>query len=431
MISDGKYEANLFCNIKLLRISGYSDESAVFLISFLRRFYNLESLELGSCNFKELASFESNACEDKDTIITIPNIKNLKLDVIKNIRHFWKQDSSFDHICASLVRLEVWKCDSLINLGIDLSFFENLTTLDVWKCKEMLALITSSKARSLVCLVTMRIRECEMVREVIVSEEDDTSYEIVFSELKLLELHCLQSLTSFCSGSYTLRFPSLEQVTLSQCPRMKNFCQGELTTPKVHKVQLTEIDSRGRSVDDLNATVEQLYKEQAGYQGLKHLKFSVFPELIDIWSRNPQEMLDFTVLEFLEFCDSNKLRCIFNLSMVFSLRQLRQMEIKRCGNLEQVIKEEGSSIMVEEATIHSSKIISIFPLLQSVKVKSCPNMTSFYLGSKGLECLSLVEIKVADCSNMTTFVSTFSRDEDREAIIGDEVDNAATFFSDK
>ncbi|MBA0577334.1 hypothetical protein Golob_025220, partial [Gossypium lobatum] len=290
------------------------------------------------------------------------------------------QDSSFDHICASLERLEVWECDSLINFGLDLSFFENLTTLDVWKCKEMLEFITSSKARSLVCLVTMRIRECEMMRE---------------------------------------------------CPRMKNFYQGELTTPKLRKVQLTEIDSRGRWVDDLNATVEQLYKEQAGYRGLKHLKFSVFPELIDIWSRNPQEMLDFTALEFLEFCDTNKLRCIFNLSTVFSLRQLRQMEIKRCGNLEQVIKEEGSSIMVEEATIHSSKIISIFPRLQSVKVESCPNMTSFYLGSKGLECLSLVEIKVADCSNMTTFVSTFSRDEDRGAIIGDEVDNAATFFSDK
>ncbi|MFQ6635711.1 hypothetical protein Gotur_010283, partial [Gossypium turneri] len=253
MISDGKYEANLFCNIKLLRISGYSDESAVFPISFLRRFYNLEGLELGSCNFKELASFESNACEDKDTVITIPNIKNLKLYAIKNIRHFWKQDSSFDHICASLEHLKVWQCGDLINLGIDLSFFENLTTLDVWKCKEMLALITSSKARSLVCLVTMRIRECEMVREVIVSEEDDTSYEIVFSELKRLELLCLQSLTSFCSGSYTFRFPSLEQVTLSQCPRMKNFCQGELTTPKLHKVQLKETDFRGRWAADPNA----------------------------------------------------------------------------------------------------------------------------------------------------------------------------------
>ncbi|XP_017628514.2 disease resistance protein At4g27190-like [Gossypium arboreum] len=431
MISDGQYESNLFCNIKFLRISSYSDVSVVFLSSFLRRFYNLESLRLGSCNFKELASFEIDACEDQDMIITIPKVKKLRLDVVNNIRHLWKQDSPLGPICASLECLEVRKCGNLINSRLDFSFSENLTTLDVSECDEMLELITSSKAQSLACLVTMRIRECERMREVVASDGDETSYEIVFRALKRLELHCLQSLTSFCSRNYTLRFPSLEQVTLSQCPRMKNFNQGELKTPNLQKVQLTETDFRGRWAGDLNATVEQLYQEQVGYRGLKHLKLSEFPELVDIWSRNPQEMLDFTTLEFLEFCDSNSLRYIFNLSMAFGLRQLRQMEIKRCSNLEQVVKEEGPITMVEEAIIDSSKIISIFPRLQFIIVESCPDMTSFYMGSKGLECPFLVEIKIVDCSNMTTFVCTFSRDEDKEVIIGDEVDNVAAIFSDE
>ncbi|KAK5787199.1 hypothetical protein PVK06_041852 [Gossypium arboreum] len=431
MISDGQYESDLFFNIKFLRISCYSNVSDVFPISFLKRFYNLESLELGSCNFKELDSFESDACEDKDMIITIPKIKKLKLVAIKNIRHLWKQNSLLDHICASLKCLEVWECDNLICLGLDLSFFETLTTLDVWKCNKMLDLITSFNARSLVCLVTMRIRESKMMREVVASDGDEASYETVFRGLKRLELHCLQNLTSFCSGNHTLWCPSLEQFTLSQCPRMKNFCQGELITPKLDKVQLTETDFRGRWAGDLNATVEQLYKEQVGYRGLKHLKFSEFPKLIDIWSKNPQEMLDFTVLEFLEICNSNNLRYIFYLSTAFSLGQLRQMEIKRCGNLKQVIKEECSITMVEEAITDSSKIISIFPRLQSIIVESCPNMTSFYQGSKCLEFPSLDKIKVVGCSNMTTFVSTFSRDEDKEAIIGDEVDNVTTFFSNK
>ncbi|MBA0742804.1 hypothetical protein Gogos_015825, partial [Gossypium gossypioides] len=431
MISDGRFVADLFCNVKFLRISCYFDVSAIFPISFLRRFYNLEGLDVVSCHFKELASFESDACEDTDMIITIPKIKKLKLDMVDNIRHLLKQDSPLDHICASLECLELWQCDNLINLGLDLSFFETLTTLDVWKCNGMSELITSFKVQSLVCLVTMRIRECEMMREVVASDDGETSYEIVFRALKHLELHCLQRLLTFCSGNYTLRFPSLEQITLSQCPRMKNFNQGELTTPKLHKVQLTETDFKGRWAGDLDSTVEQLYKEQVGYRGLKHLKFSEFPKLIDLWSRNPQEMLDFATLEFLEVCDTNNLRCIFNLSTAFSLGQLRQIEIKRCSNLEQVIKEEGSITMVEEAITESSKMNSIFPRLQSIIVESCPDMTSFYLGSKGLECPSVVEIKVADCLNMTTFVSTFSRDEDKEAIIGDEVINVATFFSNK
>ncbi|TYI58605.1 hypothetical protein E1A91_D11G371900v1 [Gossypium mustelinum] len=431
MISDGQYESDLFCNIKFLRISYYSDVSVVFLISFLRRFYNLESLALGSCSFKELASFENDACEDQDMIITIPKVKKLRLDLVKNIRHLWKQDSPLGHICASLECLEVWNCGNLINLGLDLSFSGNLTTLDVFKCHEMLELITSSKARSLACLVTMRIRECERMREVVESDGDETSYEIVFRGLKRLELHCLQSLTSFCLRNCALRFPSLEQVTLSQCPRMKNFNQGGLTTPKLQKVQLTETDFTGRWAGDLNATVEQLYQEQVGYRGLKHLKLSEFPKLVDIWSRNPQEMLDFTTLEFLEVCDSNNLRYIFNLSMAFGLGQLRQMEIKRCCNLEQVIKEEGPITIVEEAITDSSKILSVFPRLRSIIVESCPDMISFYMGSKGLECPSLVEIKVANCSNMTTFVSTFSGDEDKKEIIGVKVDKVATFFCDK
>ncbi|MBA0877995.1 hypothetical protein Goshw_020126 [Gossypium schwendimanii] len=75
MISDGQFEVDLFCNIKFL---------AVFPISFLKRLTNLEILELVSCNFKELASFESGAHEDKDMIITIPNTKKLKLVAIKN-----------------------------------------------------------------------------------------------------------------------------------------------------------------------------------------------------------------------------------------------------------------------------------------------------------------------------------------------------------
>ncbi|KAL1075593.1 hypothetical protein V6Z11_D11G374400 [Gossypium hirsutum] len=269
------------------------------------------------------------------------------------------------------------------------------------------------------------------MREVVASDGDETSHEIVFRALKCLELHCLQSLTSFCSSNYALRFPSLEQFTLNQCPRMMNFNQGGLATPKLQKVQLTQTDWRGRWAGDLNATVEQLHQEQVGYHGLKRLKLSEFPKLVDIWSRNPQEMLDFTTLEFLEVCDSNNLRYIFNLSMAFGLGKLRQMEIKRCSNLEQVIKEEGPITMVEEAIIDGSKIISIFPRLQSILVRSCPNITSFYVGSKGLECPSLVEIQVADCSNMTTFISTFAGDEDKKDIIDVEVEKVATFFSDK
>ncbi|KAE8725168.1 hypothetical protein F3Y22_tig00009009pilonHSYRG00182 [Hibiscus syriacus] len=429
MINHRQFEADLFCNIKHLHIRKHFNVRNVISVCFLQRFYNLETLDVrGSCSFEELSPYKGDAGADKDMVTTLPKVKKLKLDFVTNQRLVWTQE---DHVSASLESLEVWYCHSLINLGSYFSSLRNLTTLDVWKCKKMTELITSSKAQSLVCLVTMRIEECEMMREVVASQADETTYEIVFKKLKYLELHCLPSLKSFCSGNYTFRFPSLERVILSKCPKMNTFYQGVLSMPKLQKVQLTKTDVKGCWAGDLNATVEQIYKEQVGYRDLKHLKFSEFPELIDVWSRNPQEILDFKSLELLEVCDSNNLKCIFNLSMALSLGRLQQLEIKRCSNMEQVVKEEDSRrVMTEEAIIaYGNKFISIFPHLQSIVLEFCSNMTNFYLGSSALECLSLKEIMVSDCPNMTTFVSTFLRNEDNETIVGNETDNVATFFS--
>ncbi|XP_039059189.1 uncharacterized protein LOC120202903 isoform X3 [Hibiscus syriacus] len=456
MISDGQFAIDSFFDIKCLRVTDYLDESAVFPFHFLQRFSNLEMLEMVSFDYEEFSPCEGDgAGQERDVIMLLPRIKELKLQYFDNITHLWKQGSPLDHICVNLETLQVYECGSLSNLSSASSSFQNLTTLDVWDCKEMVELITSSKAQSLERLVTLKITECESMREVIASNGDETCGEVVLRELKCLELHCLQNLKSFCSGNYTLRFPSLDQVTVSQCSSLKNFFRGALGTPKLRGVQHTgrgfsrrvwagdlnatieqlhtqETDFRARWAGDQNATLEQLYKKPVEYRGLKALKFSEFPELIDIWSRNAQEMLDLRNLRFLEVCDSNNLRCIFDLSMTLSFRRLQQIEIKRCRNMEQVVKDEGSISVVEEAAItDGNKIISIFPRLQSIRMEACSHMNSFYLGSATLECPSLKEITVADCPNMATFASTFSKNRCEEAIIGDEADNVATFFSDK
>ncbi|KAK8690073.1 hypothetical protein V6N13_088776 [Hibiscus sabdariffa] len=422
MITDGQFAQDLFSRIKCLMITCYHSVSATFPTSFLKRFHNLEWLEVYCCEFQELFPYEG---EEKDMI---PKIKNLRLDYMSKMQYIWNQDSPLDHTCAGLESLVVHSCDSLISLSSSSSSFQNLTTLTIWGCKKLEKLVTSLEAQSLEQLVTLVISECETMREVIASEGDEATYhEIVFRKLKELELHCLQSLKSFCSGSCTFKFPSLEHVILSQCPRLGSFCGGgELNTPKLRKVLRTITDDKGCWAGDLKATVEQLYKQQVRYRGLTKVKLSEFPELIDSWSwsRNPQEMLDFENLELLEVCDVNNLRCIFGLSMAaLGLTRLQHLQIKRCNDLEQVITEEGSnSITVAEETT-DDKIISVFPRLQSIIVESCPSMTSVYLGSSTLAYPSLFEIIVAHCPNLTTFHSKVLKDE--------ETDSVATFFSDK
>ncbi|PPD67632.1 hypothetical protein GOBAR_DD35490 [Gossypium barbadense] len=78
----------------------------------------------------------------------------------------------------------------------------------------------------------MKTRKCEMMRQVIASEGNGKSYEIVYRELKCLELHCLLSLPAFVQGTTSSAFHL----------RMNNFYQGVLSTPKLHKVQVAKTD---------------------------------------------------------------------------------------------------------------------------------------------------------------------------------------------
>ncbi|EOY20448.1 Uncharacterized protein TCM_046047 [Theobroma cacao] len=66
---------------------------------------------------------------------------------------------------------------------------------------------------------------------------------------------------SFCLGDHNFNFPALQKVMVRQCPQLKIFCQGDLSTPKLKQVQLTEDAREGRWEGDLKTTVKQLFEE--------------------------------------------------------------------------------------------------------------------------------------------------------------------------
>ncbi|XVF42839.1 hypothetical protein PTKIN_Ptkin01aG0397600 [Pterospermum kingtungense] len=101
-----------------------------------------------------------------------------------------------------------------------------------------------------------------MTEIVAIEGADETKSEIIFKELKYLEFDRLQYLKSFCSGNHTFKFASLEQVYVNQCPRLKSFCKGALSTPNLQRVYLKETyDYKGHWAGDLNATIEQLHEK--------------------------------------------------------------------------------------------------------------------------------------------------------------------------
>ncbi|KAH9688622.1 Disease resistance protein [Citrus sinensis] len=202
----GLFPEDWLCKLKCLDVGLDESSTILSLDDFLHRFHTIKILAVGGNNQALYRSFEN-----------LENGMNARMRGInqrRELKQIFKQESTNTN---NLEQLEIVECDNLTNLVPSSTSFQNLTTLTVWRCSRMIHVLTSSTARSLVRLRQMRIRACKMITEIVADEDDEgdnyaAKDEIVFSELKELNLWDLESLTSFsCSGNNCdFKFPHLE-----------------------------------------------------------------------------------------------------------------------------------------------------------------------------------------------------------------------------
>uniref|UniRef100_A0A6N2LEU2 AAA+ ATPase domain-containing protein n=1 Tax=Salix viminalis TaxID=40686 RepID=A0A6N2LEU2_SALVM len=254
-VCQGQFSADLFHKVRVLGLRCFDDASDEFPFGILHRFQNMEKLVVSNGYLKEL--FPCQLVDEEEH--TFARIRWLELGYLPDLEKIWNQDLRVDQLLQNLETLEVGFCGSLINLGPSASSFGNLTALYVWDCKALKYLVTSSTARSLVQLSVMSVKDCKMVTEIVASNGDEAGNEIIFRKLESLKLDCLASLTSFCSVNFTFRFPCLTEVIVTNCPKMKIFSLGILSTPRLQKVWLSEEKDKGQWKRDLNITIQQLH----------------------------------------------------------------------------------------------------------------------------------------------------------------------------
>nr|KJB68739.1 hypothetical protein B456_011G2659003 [Gossypium raimondii] len=356
---------------------------------------------------------------------TLPPVRNLRLVSARNLKHMWRKDSELDHILSNLQTLTVQNCDDWINIAAFSSSLQNLTTLNVFCCEMMANLVTPSVLKNLVQLTTIKVEDCTKMTE-IVGNEGDCHQTIVVSKLKCLQLCNLKSLTSFCPWYYKFEFPCLEELVVEHCPWLKIFSEGDLSTPQLQRIKQSRYGEKWSWTSDLNTTIQQLYTEKDGLYDPDDFNISdTFPESIETWTRNPQEILGFKNLSCLQFYKCSSLKYIFTPSILLGLNLLQKIEVKECSSMEQVVRGE------EEAMTHKFTFLSLL----SVTIESCSNLTNFHLGSQALEFPELSYITIAECPKMTAFSSSVSREsgDASENVVGKGgiYDNTATFFSNK
>ena len=252
---DQLFEECLY-KLKVLHVIDYIAVSD--WITFLKRLHSLEKIFVDFISWEEIFPYKELFDMEKHATI-LAQLRELELSELHMLTHLWKEDTQSSPILYKLKSLKVSLCGKLKILVPSSVFFQNLTYLEILKCHGLINLVTSSTAKSLVQLKKMSVSQCKRITEVVVGEGGQANEVISFTQLTYLKLDYLTNLTSFCSGSYSFMFPSLEEVIVRQCPEMKSFSRGAIRTPMLERVQATQEDEWHWKAN-LNTTIHWLWE---------------------------------------------------------------------------------------------------------------------------------------------------------------------------
>ncbi|CAK9177999.1 unnamed protein product [Ilex paraguariensis] len=249
----------------------FSDESGDGNVTSKIKFPKLKTIYLA--NLQSLIRF----CGRIDGI-EFPRLNDLKVYNLPIIKEFYPNSYNdntlelkllFDQklLFGSFKRLELYQLQNVSEIWcsqIQTSSFSKLEKLEVESCNDLRHLIYPSMARALVHLRYLRIRNCQVMEEVVVKEEkkakdERRKNEILFPQLRALVLGDLPKLRSFFQVKHGLDLPSLDFLSVFCCDELEAFSLGSLSTPKLKAVSS---DYGDVWVHDLNTTIKLIYEKQ-------------------------------------------------------------------------------------------------------------------------------------------------------------------------
>ncbi|KAJ6854907.1 hypothetical protein NC651_039770 [Populus alba x Populus x berolinensis] len=243
----GQLPFNCFSNLGNLTVDNCAIVSTAIPSNTLKFMNNLKYLHVKNCESLEgVFDLEGLSAEEGYDRL-LPNLQELHLVDLPELRHIWNRDLPGILDFRNLKRLKVHNCSSLRNM------------------------FSPSMVSGLVQLERIGIRNCALMDEIVVNKGTEAETEVMFHKLKHLALVCLPRLASFHMGYCAIKLPSLECVLVQECPQMKTFSQGVVSTPKLRKVVQKEFGDSVHWAHDLNATIHKLFIEMSDRVGQSKL----------------------------------------------------------------------------------------------------------------------------------------------------------------
>ncbi|KAM3288776.1 hypothetical protein P3S67_022206 [Capsicum chacoense] len=358
---------------------------------FFRTKHALEFPFLGEVhinNYHEMKAFFQQGSVSTPSLDSVTMNNDDEVKVVDTMFHF----KVYFPILERLFVFGANNITALCSHQLPAAYFSKLEILEVWNCEKLRNLMSTSVARGLLNLRTLRIKSCQSMEKVITEEEQGEeimTIQPLFSQLEQLYLDDLPKLRHFFRMKHALEFPFLGEVHINNCHEMKTFVQqGFVSTPSLDSVTVNN--------DDEMKVVDTMFHSKVSFPSLEKLSVDGANGTTALCSHQlPTGYLN--KLEILEVCRCRKWRNLMSPSVARGLLNLRNLKIEKCPLMNEVITEEE----------HQGEEMSdepLFPLLEELYLTDLPKLGHFFLTKHTLEFSFLREVNIHKCPEMNTFV---------------------------
>ena len=187
-----------------------------------------------------------------------------------------------------------------------------------------------------------------------------------FCELGLLCVESCDKISHLVPTYMQARLQKLEKVYVSNCSSLQEIFE-------LRRSRVNEDEGSRQTPSNISQP----------YQGIMKI-------------RNQTDFIVFQHLTHLIVSGCDSLRNVCSSSIAKSLVNLKELEITRCRNMEEIVAAE------EDEEAEDSKM---FPHLRRLSLWNLPSLVSFSRDKYALDWSSMVSIKIRDCPKMKNFSS--------------------------
>jgi len=127
---------------------------------------------------------------------------------------------------------------------------------------------------------------------------------------------------------------------------------------------------------------------------LEVILLEYLPKLKQLWSTDPDGILNFKKLRTINVANCDEVRNLFPASVAKDVQKLERMSVSSCRKMEEIVASQHAS----EANLLA------FPELTCVRLDRLPKIKHFYQQRHPIKCPKLKEFSVYKCQRLKTFI---------------------------